>query len=314
MMMAVPNPSDMVLVVDDTPSSLGMLTSSLEEAGYTVLVAPDGQRALDIASRITPNAVLMDAVMPDLDGFETVKRLKGMEDLKNVPIIFMTGLSDTENIVRGLEAGGVDYVTKPVNTDELLARLRVHIANARSARSAHVALDVSGRFLLSVNVTGRVRWHTPQAAALLGFGVNRRPDGTALPDNLPEACLPWLREAIACSGGAQKVEVEDLFIEHEGTDLRFTYVGAISGSEHLLRIAQGARDAASETLRTEFNLTEREAEVLVWITSGKSNKEIASILEMSPRTVNKHLDRIFSKMGVENRTAAAILSLKKMLG
>ncbi|WP_346432987.1 LuxR C-terminal-related transcriptional regulator [Breoghania sp.] len=266
-----------------------------------MLVAPDGLHALDIVARITPNAVLMDAVMPDLGRFETVKWLQDMEGLRNVPIIFMTGLSDTENVVRGLEAGRVDSVTKPVNTDELLARLRVHIANARSAESAHVALDASGRFLLSASVSGRVRWRTPQAAALLGL------------DRLPDECLPWLREVVAGAGSVRGSEVEDFFVERDGVSLRFYYVGAISSSEHLLCIAQGARDAAGDTLRSEFNLTEREAEVLVWIMSGKSNKEIASILEMSPRTVNKHLDRIFAKFGVENRTAAAILSLKRLI-
>ena len=96
--------------------------------------------------------------------------------------------------------------------------------------------------------------------------------------------------------------------------LRLSYVGAISSSEYLLRIARGTKEANNEALRDEFNLTEREAEVLAWIANGKSNKEIAAILDMSPRTVNKHLDRIFAKLGVENRTAAAILSLKKLLG
>ncbi|SHL57934.1 two component transcriptional regulator, LuxR family [Roseibium suaedae] len=313
MMMIVSSPSDTVLVVDDTPSSLGMLTHSLEEAGYTVLVAPDGQRALDIASRITPNAILMDAVMPNLDGFETVKRLKRMDDVQNVPVIFMTGLSDTENIVRGLEAGGVDYVTKPVNTEELLARLRVHIANARNANSAHLALDVSGRFLLSVTSSGKVCWNTPQARSLLGLDRHAEDQDFASAVVLPQATLEWLRASIAASSAARPADIEDHFTELEGTGLRFTYVGAISSNEYLLRVAKGSRVAGSDALRQEFSLTEREAEVLTWIASGKSNKEIASILDMSPRTVNKHLDRIFAKLGVENRTAAAILSLKKLL-
>ncbi|MEL7527389.1 MAG: response regulator, partial [Pseudomonadota bacterium] len=109
--MNAPSPSETVLVVDDAPASLGMLTDALEEAGYTVLVAQDGRKALDIAARITPSAILMDAIMPELDGFETSKQIKQLDALRDVPVLFMTGLSQTEHIVRGLESGGVDYVT-----------------------------------------------------------------------------------------------------------------------------------------------------------------------------------------------------------
>ncbi len=315
MMMVVPSPGDTILVVDDTPSSLGMLTSALEESGYTVLVAPDGQKALDIASRFTPNAILMDAVMPNLDGFETSKRLKKMGGLEDVPVLFMTGLSDTENIVKGLEVGGVDYITKPVNPAELLARLKVHIANARSSKSAHLALDVSGRFLLSIDLAGRVCWATPQARMLLGldsFDAAEKAEAQLMTNALPTAVVDWLRQITGMSGQPSPSAREDLFLSQEAGEMRFAYVGAINSGEHLLRVTEGGSKDGNKALRTEFNLTEREAEVLTWITNGKSNKEIAAILDMSPRTVNKHLDRIFGKLGVENRTAAAVLSLKKL--
>lgn len=313
MMMVAPNPGDTILVVDDTPSSLGMLTSALEESGYTVLVAPDGQKALDIASKFTPHAILMDAVMPDLDGFETSKRLKQIQALRDVPVLFMTGLSDTENIVRGLEAGGVDYITKPVNPVELLARLRVHIANAQNSKSAHMALDVSGRFLLSIDLSGRICWSTPQARSLLGLdGPEQDKETTLVANLLPKTVVDWLHQSVAISGQPKSGAPEDLFVTLQGTELRFAYVGSINSGEHLLRVADGKSKVGDQVLRSEFNLTEREAEVLIWITNGKSNKEIAAILDMSPRTVNKHLDRIFGKLGVENRTAAAVLSLKKI--
>jgi DNA-binding response OmpR family regulator len=85
-----------------------------------------------------------------------------------VPVIFMTGLTDTHDIVKGLEAGGVDYVTKPIVPDELLARIRVHLANARLAHSARAALDVSGRYLLATAMSGGVLWCTPRTAHLGG--------------------------------------------------------------------------------------------------------------------------------------------------
>lgn len=306
-MMIAPNPSDTILVVDDTPSSLSLLTTALEEAGYTVLLAPDGQRALQIAERITPNAILMDAIMPSLDGFETSRRIKELEALRDVPVLFMTGLSDTENIVRGLEAGGVDYITKPVDPDELLARLKVHIANARNSKSAHLALDVYGRFLLSTDTAGNITWTTPQARSLLALDQE---GGSA---QLPRDLIEWLRTSgkMPSSNGEH---TEDYFAHINEADLRFTYVGSINSREYLLRVSHRSNSPGEDILKKEFKLTDREAEVLTWITNGKSNKEIAAILDMSPRTVNKHLDRIFSKLGVENRTTAAILALRKLLG
>lgn len=314
MMTVSPSLGDTILLVDDTPSSLGMLTSALEEAGYMVLVAPDGRKALDIAARITPNAVLMDAVMPQLDGFETSKRLKKMEALQDVPVLFMTGLSDTDNIVKGLEAGGVDYITKPVNPEELLARLKVHISNARNSKSAHLALDASGRILLSIDLSGRICWATPQARSLLGIDSSDAGEAALSGSNpLPRSVVDWLREVLTEPGGPSRSHrVQEVYIQLGEHDLHLTYVGAINPAEHLVRITIGKGSELHRTLRAEFGLTEREAEVLTWITNGKSNKDIAAILEMSPRTVNKHLDRIFGKLGVENRTAAAILSLKKL--
>ena len=105
---------DVALIVDDSPETLRLLTDALDGAGMTVMVALDGASAMRIVDQITPDIVLLDAVMPGLDGFETCRRLKRDAGLDHVPIIFMTGLAETEHIVRGLEAGGVDYVTKPI--------------------------------------------------------------------------------------------------------------------------------------------------------------------------------------------------------
>ncbi|MET1412121.1 DNA-binding response regulator [Roseibium sp. HPY-6] len=307
--MNAPSPSETVLVVDDAPASLGMLTDALEEAGYTVLVAQDGRKALDIAARITPSAILMDAIMPELDGFETSKQIKQLDALRDVPVLFMTGLSQTEHIVRGLESGGVDYVTKPVDPDELIARLRVHISNARNTHSAHVALDASGRFLISVDLSGRICWATPQALALLD-GKGTRDEETF--GELPVEATEWLRGYLL-EASKHALGNNDVVAAMSGLSLRFSYAGQISSGEHLLRVTEVVGGGPSDILRRSFDLTEREAEVLTWIANGKSNKEIAVILEMSPRTVNKHLDRIFGKLGVENRTSAAVVSLKRIL-
>src|ERR1700742_2248146 len=188
-MIAESKKRDIALVIDDSPETLRLLTDALDSAGMTVMVAMDGAAAMRIVEQITPDIVLLDAVMPGMDGFETCRRLKRDAGLSNVPVIFMTGLAETEHIVRGLEAGGVDYVTKPIIIEEMIARIRVHLANARLTQSARAALDVSGRFLLAVSRQGRILWATPQAQKLLSATLSVGIDDEFV---LPDTMLQWL--------------------------------------------------------------------------------------------------------------------------
>ncbi|MDU1690655.1 MAG: LuxR C-terminal-related transcriptional regulator, partial [Bradyrhizobium sp.] len=236
--------------------------------------------------------------MPGIDGFETCRKLKREAGLSNVPVIFMTGLADTEHIVQGLEAGGVDYVTKPIAVEEMLARIRVHLANARMTQSARAALDVSGRFLLAVNREGRLMWATPQAQRLLSDSL-----GTAEELVLPDALRQWLDQAQKGKGGTKPMaSVPD------HPELRLYYMGGAGPNEFLLRLAKESSGELPKEFSSEFGLTVREAEVLSWLSKGKTNRDIAQILGLSPRTVDKHLEQIYAKLGVENRTAAAAIA------
>jgi DNA-binding response OmpR family regulator/DNA-binding CsgD family transcriptional regulator len=294
---------DVALIVDDSPETLRLLTDALDGAGMTVMVALDGAAAMRIVDQITPDIVLLDAVMPGLDGFETCRRLKRDAGLDHVPIIFMTGLAETEHIVRGLEAGGVDYVTKPIAVEEMLARIRVHLANARLTQSARAALDVSGRYLLAVNSTGKIMWATPQAQKLLSEMLSSdSDDDVVLPDPIPQ----WLDQARKGKPGSKAAIMAALPGDEQ---LRLQYMGKLGANEFLLRLA---RDSGTETpaeFSSELGLTTREGEVLSWLSKGKTNRDIAQILGLSPRTVDKHLEQIYSKLGVENRTAAAAIAV-----
>jgi DNA-binding NarL/FixJ family response regulator len=296
-----PKKRDVALVVDDSPETLRLLTDALDGAGMTVMVAMDGAAAMRIVDQITPDIILLDAVMPGMDGFETCRRLKREAGLSNVPVIFMTGLAETEHIVRGLEAGGVDYVTKPIVIEEMLARIRVHLANARLTQSARAALDVSGRFLLAVNRQGKIMWATPQAQKLLS-------DNLGLPASdelvLPDTLLPWLEQAQGRSGS--KAPAMASFPDNP--QLRLHYMGKAGPNEFLLRLAKDAGAGLPAEFSSEFGLTMREGEVLAWLSKGKTNRDIAQILGLSPRTVDKHLEQIYAKLGVENRTAAAAIA------
>ena len=214
-----PTRAGTVLVVDDAPDTLRMLCDALAAEGYTVLVARDGPQALARLDVVTPDAILLDGVMPGWSGFETCQRIKAHPVGQAIPVIFMTGLSDTTDVVTGFEVGGVDYVVKPIRIEEVLARLNTHVRNARAAREA-----------------------------LVQASMQQRP----LPLN-----------------------------------------------------------ASPETDRLlQASLTPRETEVLTWLARGKTNRDIAEILGMSHRTVNKHLEHIFEKLGVETRAAAAALATR----
>ncbi|QWG11891.1 response regulator transcription factor [Bradyrhizobium sediminis] len=296
-----PSKRDVALVVDDSPETLRLLTDALDGAGMTVMVAMDGAAAMRIVDQITPDIVLLDAVMPGIDGFETCRRLKRDAGLANVPVIFMTGLAETEHIVRGLEAGGVDYVTKPIVIEEMLARIRVHLANARMTQSAQTALDVSGRFLMAVSRQGKIMWATPQAQKLLSDNLGA---GDEL--ELPQPMLQWLDSAQKGKAGAKTPALAS-FPNNEA--LRLQYMGKLGPDEFLLRLAKDNGAGLPQEFSKDLGLTTREGEVLSWLSKGKTNRDIAQILGLSPRTVDKHLEQIYSKLGVENRTAAAAIAV-----
>ena len=300
-MIAETKKRDIALVVDDSPETLRLLTDALDSAGMTVMVAMDGAAALRIAEQITPDIVLLDAVMPGVDGFETCRRLKRDAEFSNVPVIFMTGLAETEHIVGGLEAGGVDYVTKPIVIEEMLARIRVHLVNARLTQSARAALDASGRYLLAVNGHGKVVWATPQAQKMLSDNLpSTAGDEFALSEPMLQLLMQTQREKTKSK--AKTVSLP------ENEQLQLQYMGKLGPNEFLLRLAKDSSADTPIEFSKELGLTTREGEVLSWLSKGKTNRDIAQILGLSPRTVDKHLEQIYAKLGVENRTAAAAIA------
>jgi len=295
---------DTVLVVDDTPDTLNLLTDTLDHAGFTVLIATDGQAALDLVEHVTPDLVLMDALMPGIDGFETCKRLKRDKLLPHLPVIFMTGLSEAEHVVEGLASGGVDYVRKPIVLVELLARIRVHLGNARLANETHAALDASGRFLFATDRLGRLLWCTPKARQLLSGADSARSAEPSLPADAIEQLLRLRRadpQAARC------------VVTVGGRRLDCSFLSTLGSDELLFRLAETASpDQEQSALQRAHGVTAREAEVLLWVSRGKPNRDIGEILNISPRTVNKHLEQVFVKLGVENRAAAAAVAVRTL--
>ncbi|WP_420138984.1 response regulator [Sphingomonas sp.] len=291
-----------ILVVDDTPESLRFLNATLEHAGMTVLIAVDGLAALELLEHVTPDLVLMDAVMPGLDGFKTTARIKADGRFRHLPVIFMTGLTETEHVVRGLEAGAVDYVHKPIVVDELLARVSVHLANARISQGSQLALDTAGRPSFAIEEGGATSWLTPLATATIErLFPGWTPRDVRLPDTLA-ATIRRLQGPDVPAGAQASLQIGDSLIE-------CTFLRQTSSKEWLFRLTEKREGDAERILAERHALTSREAEVLVWISRGKQNREISEILQISPRTVNKHLEQIFEKMGVENRASATAIAV-----
>ena len=301
-----------ILVVDDSAESLGMLNTTLVMENYTVLVAMDGVQAISIAEKIQPDLVLMDAIMPNMDGFETCKAFKANTDLMDIPIVFMTGLSETEHVVKAFEAGGVDYVNKPIKLEELLARIKVHLNNSRLTRSARSALDGLSQAALACDRHGTLMWCTHSARVLLDVwhseeSVKAKADPDlrkidSLPDGLRLPIKQWLDN--------EPEKHSFLTVKSYQNPISIRFLGIGLPGEYLLRLVEEDELSLRNRIRDRFELTDREAEVLMWLSRGKTNRDIGQILSMSPRTVNKHLEQVFKKLGVENRTSAAAVSLQ----
>ena len=301
--------NDVVLIVDDVPDNLAVLHDALDESGYTVLVATHGEAALQRAAQALPDIVLLDAMMPGMDGFEVARRLKASPSTAHIPIIFMTGLTETEYLVAALEAGGVDYVTKPIKPKEVLARMGVHLQGARERRQARNALDAFGYASITVRLSdGKLMWQTPLARDLL-----LRYYQTAAPQT-PEPVLHWLRRHVA--EAEVLVEPPRLSVEQGAKRLTFRLHQQIgdseAGGDWLIIMREVSDESVIEAMSLSFKLTRREAEVLYWVVKGKINRDIGDILGSSPMTVKKHLERVFAKLGVETRTAAAGMAMGRI--
>jgi DNA-binding response OmpR family regulator/DNA-binding CsgD family transcriptional regulator len=297
--------SNVVLIVDDVPDNLSVLHDALDESGYTVLVATGGEAALQRASQALPDIVLLDAMMPGMDGFEVAKRLKASSATAHIPIIFMTGLTETEHLVAALDAGGVDYVTKPIKPKEVLARMSVHVQGARQARQTRNALDAFGYASITVRASdGKLMWQTPLARELLLAYY-----GASSP-LAPQPVVDWLRRHLA---DAQKqIEPPRLTAELGARRLAFRLHQQTGDEDWLIVMRETSDTAVIEAMSLSFKLTAREAEVLYWVVKGKINRDIADIVGASPATVKKHLERIFAKLGVETRTAAAGMAMNRI--
>ena len=299
--------SDIVLIVDDVPENLSLLHDALDESGYTVLVATNGETALQRVRKSMPDVILLDALMPGMDGFEVARRLKADFATYHIPIVFMTGLTETKHVVAAFAAGGADYVTKPIRPAEVLARIAAHMQNARQMKQARSALDAFGQATVAIRASdGTLVWQTPLSRKLLKeyFACDEK--------ETPRRLRDWVGEADAARHAGR--EPNALLIAEGSRRLLASFHDQTGDQEWLVVLREENDASAIESLIAAFRLTQRGAEVLYWVTLGKTSKDIGDIIGSSPRTINKHLEHVFEKLGVETRTAATNLALSKMRG
>lgn len=303
-----------LLIVDDHPANLSMLVDAAAASGYRVHLAESGERALEVVKRSAPDIILLDVKMPGIDGFETCRRLKRSDATREIPVIFLTALDDVYDKIAGLEAGAVDYVTKPLEPLEVLARVRVHLELRAlrielSTRNAELETEIRlrseaeralrnslDRAVLVVAAEGQILFATHRATRLLVEHFKSR-DTMA-----PPALLSWLH------------------VPHPGTSpelvtpagrLRLRRFEEPGESECVTLLMEDASPAPAAKLAA-LGLTPREAEVLFWLAGGKSNAEIAMILASSAGTVKKQVQSVLEKLAVENRTAAARIAIETL--
>ena len=209
-----------ILVIEDEPFMRRNLTAALRSVSYAVVEAEDGHRGMELARAETPDLILCDVTMPNLDGHEVLRALRADPRTSAIPFIFLTGKGGTADFRAGMNLGADDYMAKPVGTEELLAAITVRLQRQE------------------------MRAREAKAASAL-----------------------------------------------QEPKLAFT---------------------SSEPLR-ELGLTQREAEVLLWVAQGKTNPEIGVILGIRHLTVKKHLEHVFAKLGVETRTAATRTALEALI-
>lgn len=303
------NQPSTVLIVDDVLDNLAVLHDALDETGYMVLVATNGAAAIQIANQAQPDVILLDAIMPEMDGFEVCRQLKGDINTSSIPVIFMTGLTEAEHVAAAFGVGGTDYVTKPIRPKEVLARIAAHMQTAKMMKQARSTLDAFGQASIAITPNdGKIVWQTPLARQLLQKYFSS--DVETYEHKTPTPILNWMETSFAdhAKGGATPP-----LVIIKGADRLIFSAAAFSGDEHWVILMREESDAAQiKALMTTFSLTKRESEVLYWAIKGKTNRDIGDILGTSPRTINKHLEHVFEKLGVETRTAAASLAATKL--
>ncbi|HNT78206.1 MAG TPA: response regulator transcription factor [Anaerolineae bacterium] len=349
MMSSLTDPSDaeqnVILIVDDEPANLRLLWAYLDQANFKVLAARDGTRALQIVETAQPDIILLDVMMPGLDGFETCRQLKSNPRTRAIPVIFMTALSETAEKVRGFDVGGVDYITKPAQPTEVLARVRMHLMlhalqcqlqDQVAQRETQVQERTTELMLTNAQLRAEVQQRQARDqerdqmlelihhqneylqtlnGQLLQQQQTRYSD---LEHALYEQVLPMLTQL------AEQLDTLQMYIAapHSAPTLLLSSLSAarrILGrlQTHVHDLTQDLQLTSSKPGRA-FNdpldkLSPRELEVFELLVQGLSPSEIGVRLNISDKTVYKHRAAVMEKLNMQSIPELVKLALQRQL-
>lgn len=297
-----------VLVVDDTPAGLGVVCDTLRREGTRVLLAESAAAARAVLARTMPDLVLLDVVMPDEDGFDLCAALKADPRWRTLPVIFLTSIDAPVQKVRAFAAGAVDYVTKPVHVPELVARVRVQLdlVTARRALEEKNA-ELESEIALRLDAEAQLATSLDRAVVVLAR------DGTLLfATRLAHDLLAKFSVTLAALPRADRFTLAAREPDAPAGALRIRRFTE-PGRDDLIMLALEEEHAPpGPAALLALGLTPRQAEVAYWVAQGKTNPEIAIILGASPRTIDKHMERILARLGVENRASLIVATAERL--
>jgi DNA-binding response OmpR family regulator/DNA-binding CsgD family transcriptional regulator len=329
-----PDQTSTVLAVDDTPANLGVVFQILRDAAYKVLLAQNGASALSLMTETRPDIVLLDVQLPGMDGFEICRRIKANPDTADIPVLFLTVSDDPAAKVRGFDVGGVDYLTKPIEPAELLARLNTHLTlrnlqrqlreqrqqleQQLIERTSALEVALAQQRMLQQEVQ-RLRElsaaQSEQVQQLLQGLLAERGQQQSHPDTLAQQMLPGLASLRAML-----------------TDLLANYTPAPEGEVHrrrveVLRIVSDLErritqhvppvsPASAEVFVRDHPLVQlsaREQEVLQLLAVGKETGEIAELLGVADNTVRVYRSRLMNKLDLHDLPSLVKFALRHQL-
>lgn len=221
--------SPAILIVDDAPLNLDLLRTMMAQQGYQTFVATSGERAISIARSVRPDLILLDVVMPGMDGFETCRQLKQYPGTERIPVIFMSAKSDTDDIVAGFDIGAADYIGKPLRMAEVCARVRAQLqmrctaeAQIEQAERLRMIVDRMDEGLMIIEASGRIQYSNPACERYLGYNAGELA-GHGIPELLGALATEYLDYFAACGddpGAVKQPGTREVLIRHRDGSLR----------------------------------------------------------------------------------------------
>ena len=258
-----------ILIVDDIPSNIRLMVSILDEQGYSVSYAQSGEHAINLCKKVHFDLILLDVMMPVMDGFEVCEVLKTMDDTREVPVIFLTAMTDQASILKGFEIGGVDYVTKPFSEKELLVRIRTHLDLKQTRDALASELDFKKKIM------------TENAL----FITRRTELGNSIIDDLRMIN----RETHNEYGDKILTAVSKLKNMIKGQEWK----------EFELRFEEEHSKFRETLTRIHTDLTPNEVKLCTFLRLDMSSKEISEITQQSVRALETARSRMRKKLGMK---------------